>query len=388
VNIRRTRWVPQLLVALLIAGCGATGPGTSGGPAGTSGGSGGAASTSSADAWQGAPDANAAKTEGGTLTTYGMPDDWANYGEIIKNFCAKYAIAGCTHTDTDMTSAEEIARYDAEKNNPKAIFSDIGLAYGPIASQKKVVPAYLPPNAAQLPQGFKAKDGEGGWVATFVGVPSILVNLDALASKHIQPPADWADLAKPEYKGLVGVRPPGKAGEGDAFFMALVTSTGGSWGSFDSGIALARKIAPNLASQAGNADLAAKGEIPILIKYDFNNLAIAKTLKDKGINSKVFVPPSGSVYAPSGMMVNAYNTQQSDVAKLFMDYVLTPDAQTVYAKFGARPILFVLGKLDLPAEAKAGWLPDAQYGNVKQIDFTQVDPSKIDSLWTDQVAGG
>lgn len=344
-----------------------------------------ACGSGSGGSWSGAPDANAAKAEGATLTTYGMPDDWANYGQIITDFCAKYSIAGCKHVDTDMTSAEEIARYDAEKNNPVAIFSDIGLAYGPIASQKKVVPDYLPPNASQLPDGFKSKAGQGGWVATFVGVPSILVNLDALAAKGIAAPADWADLAKPEYKGLIGVRPPGSAGEGDAFFMALVETTGGSWGSFASGIALAKQIAPNLASQAGNADLAEKGEIPILIKYDFNNIAIAKALTAKGIKVSVFIPSSGSVYAPSGMMVNAYNTKQTDVAKLFMDYVLTPEAQTVFAKFGARPILSVLGKLDLPADAKADWLPDTEYANVKQIDFTQVDPAQIGTIWANQV---
>jgi putative spermidine/putrescine transport system substrate-binding protein len=347
-----------------------------------------ACSGGSGSAWSGAPDLAKAKTEGATLVTYGMPDDWANYGAIIPAFCAKYAIAGCVHQDTDMTSAEEIARYDAEKNNPVAIFSDIGLAYGPIASTKGVVPDYLPPSADQLPTNLKAQAGKGGWVATFVGVPSILVNLDALKAKNIAAPADWADLAKPEYKGLVGVRTPGKAGEGDAFFMALVTSTGGSWGSFDSGIALAKQIAPNLNGQAGNADLAEKGEVPILIKYDFNNIAIAKALQAKGINVEVIIPPSGSIYAPSAMMVNGYNTRQTDVAKLYMDFVLSPDAQNLFAKFGARPILSVLGKLQISADAKADWLPDAQYQNVKQIDFTLVDPVKIGQIWTDQVTAG
>lgn len=335
--------------------------------------------------WTSAPDLTKAKEQGQTITTYGMPDDWANYGEQIKTFCTKYQIAGCNHVDTDMTSAEEIQRYDAEKNNPVAIFSDIGLAYGPLASQKAVVPPYLPPNADKLPAELKAKPGEGGWVATFVGVPSILVNLDALQAKGLQPPKDWADLAKPEYRGLVGVRPPGKAGEGDAFFMALVATTGGSWGNFDSAIALAKQIAPNLAGQAGNAELAEKGEIPIQIKYDFNNIANAAALKAKGINVDVFIPASGSVYAPSGMMVNKYNTKQMDVAKLFMDFVLSDDGQAIFAKFGARPILYVLGKLDVPAEARANWLPDEQYVNVKQIDFTQVKPADVGKIWEEQV---
>lgn len=347
-----------------------------------------ACSGGTGNAWSGAPDLAKAKTEGATLVTYGMPDDWANYGQIIQAFCAKYQIAGCVHQDTDMTSAQEITRYDAEKNNPIAIFSDIGLAYGPLASAKGVVPAYLPPSADQLPANLKAQAGKGGWVATFVGVPSILVNLDALKAKNLQPPKDWADLANPAYKGLIGVRTPGQAGEGDAFFMALVTATGGSWGNFASGVALAKQIAPNLNGQAGNEALAESGEIPIQIKYDFNNVANAKTMQGKGINVEVFIPPSGSIYAPSAMMVNGYNTKQTDIAKLYMDFVLSSDAQTLFAKFGARPILSVLGKLQLPADAKADWLPDSQYTNVKQIDFTQVDPTQIGTIWTNQVTAG
>jgi putative spermidine/putrescine transport system substrate-binding protein len=369
VDVVRLRLTPLALAAIVFAACSAS-PGSSSSP------------------WSGAPDAQKATSEGATLVTYGMPDDWANYGQIIKSFCAKYSISGCVHQDTDMTSAEEIQRYDQEKNHPVAIFSDIGLAYGPIASQKGVVPPYLPPSADQLPANLKAQPGQGGWVATFVGVPSILVNLDALKAKNIDPPTDWADLAKPQYKGLVGVRTPGQAGEGDAFFMALVTATGGSWGNFASGIALAKQIAPNLNGQAGNADLAEKGEIPIQIKYDFNNNATAAALKAKGVHVKVFIPPSGSIYAPSAMMVNGYNTSQTDVAKLYMDYVLSSDAQTTFAKFGARPILYVLGKLQLPNDAKTGWLPDSDYANVKQIDFTQVDPAQIGTIWTEQVTAG
>ncbi|MCK9906772.1 hypothetical protein MXD63_43120, partial [Frankia sp. Cpl3] len=40
----------------------------------------------------------------GAIVSYGMPDTWANLGEIWKGFTGKY---GITHTDTDMSSAEE-----------------------------------------------------------------------------------------------------------------------------------------------------------------------------------------------------------------------------------------------------------------------------------------
>ena len=88
-------------------------------------------------------------------------------------------------------------------------------------------------------------------------------------------------------------------------------------------------------------------------------------------------------------MINKYNTAKMDVAKLFLDYVLTDDAQTAFAKFGARPIRSVLGDLKLPDDAKAKWLPDDQYKDVKQVkDWSKVDAKKIAETWDSQVLGG
>src|SRR2546422_10703855 len=95
-----------------------------------------------------------------------------------------------------MPSKEEITRFDAEKNKPVAVFSDIGIAFGPVAEARAVLPPYLPPNAKYLPAGLKAKTG--GWGATFVGVPSIIVNTDGVKN----PPKTWDDLRNAQYHGL------------------------------------------------------------------------------------------------------------------------------------------------------------------------------------------
>ena len=54
-----------------------------------------------------------AKTEG-ELNTVGMPDSWANWGETWTEYTAAY---GITHTDIDMSSAEELAIFQTEKDN-------------------------------------------------------------------------------------------------------------------------------------------------------------------------------------------------------------------------------------------------------------------------------
>jgi putative spermidine/putrescine transport system substrate-binding protein len=101
------------------------------------------------------------------------------------------------------------------------------------------------------------------------------------------------------------------------------------------------------------------------------------------------VIPGVSVYGPSALMINKYNTAKADLAKLLLDFVLTDEAQTAFAEFGARPIRYVLGDLELPDTAKTKWLPDADYQDVKQVqDWSRVDANIIAETWDTEVLDG
>jgi putative spermidine/putrescine transport system substrate-binding protein len=315
------------------------------------------------------------------FVTYGMPDDWANYGEVRKKFAEKYGFE-FQHQDTDMSSLEEITKFDAEKANSQAMMADIGMLYGPLAEQRGVVPNYLPDNAAVLPNGFKG--ASGGWVATFVGVPAIVVNTDVIKTV----PRTWADLAKPEYAGKVGAIDPTKSGTAATTFLSWVYANGGDEANMAPGVEMAKKIVANFAAAEGNAQTLEKGEVPIQIKYDYNCKAAAVKVQEKGIASEVIIP-GVSIYAPSALMLNKYHVNKMDAAKLFMEYVLSDEGQEIFAKFGARPIRYVTGDLQLPDSAKANWLPESQYGQVQQVkDWSRVDPGTLGKFWTDQVIGG
>ena len=130
-----------------------------------------------------------------------------------------------------------------------------------------------------------------------------------------------------------------------------------------------------------------KGEIPVAIKYDFNALAWAAAAKEKGINTTVVIP-GVSVYGPSALMINKYNTAKADLAKLLLDFVLTDEAQTAFAEFGARPIRYVLGDLELPDTAKTKWLPDRTTGRQTGPGLGRVDANTIAETWDTEVLGG
>ena len=331
-------------------------------------------------AWAGEPDIAKAAEQAKDFQTYGMPDDWANYGGVLKAFSKKYGFP-VNRVDTDMTSIQEITKYDAEKNNPVAVSSDIGLIYGPIAEEVGVVPPYLPPSAESLPANLRGT--EGGWVATFTGVPAIIVNTDVISTV----PETWDDLLGEEFTGKIGMRDPRTAGEGAAAFLAWAYANGGSENDLAPGIAFAQQFLPQFAAKEGLPELE-KGEIPVAIKYDFNALAWAAAVQEKGINTAVVIP-GVSVYAPSALMINRYNTAKADLAKLLIDFVLSDEAQTAFAEFGARPIRYVLGDLELPETAKEKWLADDLYADVVQVqDWTKVDANTLAELWDVEVLGG
>lgn len=348
------------------------------------------AASAAASGWSAAPNMAAAGQQGHTVATYGAPNDWANYGQQFTTFCQTNWQYDC-NTDhqrslgEDMSSAEEIAAFDAEKNAPKAGLADIGILFAGTAVQKGVLAPYEAPSAAKLPSSLHGP----GWEATFVGVPGFVVNTDFLKSKNIPVPMTWADLAKPAYKGLIGFGKPGSSGTATMAFVAMNLAAGGTLDDYTKGIAYAKQMIQNLASSEGNADTFEKGEVPIQIKYDFNLIALANSMKAKNVNAQVVIPSDGSIYAPSAIIANQYDAGHADFIKAFLDWILSDQGQTIFAKFGARPIRSVIdgGGLTLPADAKALWLPDDQYKSVQVVDVSKIDIANIHSIWVDQVGG-
>ena len=165
----------------------------------------GAAATSAAAAIV-ADLAAKAKAEG-NLNSYGMPPDWTNFGAIWDGYFAKYGKLG--HTDTDMSSAEEIQKFIAEQNNPVADQGDIGIQFGPVAVAQDAVQPYIPtrwdvvPDYAKDPNGSKLmgpKPDQLPVAMEFLGRPFEEATLFEIASayeagtKHRRAPKGFGPL--------------------------------------------------------------------------------------------------------------------------------------------------------------------------------------------------
>lgn len=124
----------------------------------------------------------AAKKEG-VVYSVGMPDAWANWKGTWADIEKLY---GLKHQDTDMSSAQEIAKFAAEKNNATADIGDVGASFGPVAVQKGVVQPYKPTTWDQIPDW--AKDKDGNWALAYTGTIAFIINNDLVKDQ----PKSWA----------------------------------------------------------------------------------------------------------------------------------------------------------------------------------------------------
>ncbi len=132
-----------------------------------------------------------------TAICYNCPPEWADWGSQLRAIKAQI---GITVPPDNKNSGQSLAQLVAEKASPVADVTYLGVTFGIQARKEGVVTPYKPATWNDIPNGLK--DPEGHWFTIHSGTLGFMVNVDALKGKPI--PRTWADLLKPEYKGLVG----------------------------------------------------------------------------------------------------------------------------------------------------------------------------------------
>ncbi|USX01348.1 extracellular solute-binding protein [Pseudomonas proteolytica] len=297
----------------------------------------------------------AAKAEG-AVNSVGMPDDWANWRGTWEDLAAKY---GLKHIDTDMSSAQEIAKFDAEKDNASADIGDVGAAFGPIAASKGVTQAYKPSTWEQIPSW--AKDTDGHWALAYTGTIAFIVNKKLLHGSEV--PTKWADLKTGKYKVSIGdVSTAAQAANG---VLAAALANGGNEKNIQPALLMFADIAKQGRISLANPTIATmeKGEVEVGVVWDFNGLSYKAKMANPD-DYVVLIPSDGSVISGYTTIINKY-AKHPNAAKLTREYIFSDAGQINLAKGNARPIR--AEHLTLPAEVQAKLLPNEQYKNVTPI---------------------
>ena len=127
-----------------------------------------------------------------TAICYNCPPEWADWGTQLKAIKAK---TGVTVPPDNKNSGQSLAQMTAEKANPVADVTYLGVTFAIQAQKDALVGTYKPAAWSEIPDGLK--DPQGHWFTIHSGTLGFMVNVDALKGKPV--PRSWADLLKPEY---------------------------------------------------------------------------------------------------------------------------------------------------------------------------------------------
>lgn len=316
---------------------------------------------------------DAARKEG-TINSVGMPDAWANWKGTWDDLASQY---GLKHSDTDMSSAQEIAKFEAEKDNASADIGDVGAAFGPIAAAKGVTAPYKPSTWDQVP--VWAKDQDGHWALAYTGTIAFLI--DKQQVKDI--PHSWADLKKGKY--VVTIGDVGVAAQAANGVLAANYALGGDEKNLKPALAFFADLAKQ--GRLGVTDPVIanieKGEVQMAVVWDFNALNYRDQI-DK-TRYEVVIPSDGSVTSGYTTLINKY-AKHPAAAKLTREYIFSDQGQINLAKGYARPIR--AEHLTLPADVQARLLPQSEYKNARPVkDQAAWDKSSkmLPRLWQENV---
>jgi len=297
------------------------------------------------------------------LASVGMPDAWANWRGIWADLQRLYGIA---HVDSDMSSAEEIAKIEAEKANASVDIGDVGFEFGAIAKARGLTRPYKPSTWAQVPEW--AKDADGHWALAYTG--TIAFAVDTKRVKNV--PRSWKALFESSARVLIGE--VGRAAQANAGVLSAAIALGGDETRLAPALAAFAPLAKQrrLVSTNGTPALMERGEADVFILWDFNALSYRDKIPNAA-DYEVLIPSDGSVTSGYTTIINR-NAPHPNAAMLAREYIFSDAGQSQLARGNARPIR--ADKLDLPEDLRSKLIDGKQYARARAVR---------PAIWTDEV---
>jgi putative spermidine/putrescine transport system substrate-binding protein len=297
-----------------------------------------------------------AKKEG-TLNAIALPNDWANYGNVIKAFESRYGIkvkvanpAGSSQEEVDA-----VKKLKGTSRAPDVV--DVGLTVA--EANKNLFAPYKVKTWNDIPDGIK--DPSGLFYGDYGGVMSVGYN-----SNKVPAITSIKDLLKPAYKGKVALNgdPTQSSSAQYGVYMAALAN-GGTVDDISEGVAFFKQLKKvgNFIPVDATSATEESGQTPVV--FDWNYLAVGEVGKIKGW--KVFVPSDALV----GGYYNQAITETAphpNAARLWEEFLYSDEGQNLW-----------LNGSVVPARAEAmrtaGTVDQAAFKKLPQITGTVQYPS-------------
>ena len=268
----------------------------------------------------------AAKTEGKLVFYSGLVGS-PSTATIARAFEKKY---GITADFLDLRISEIRERMRAEQVAGRVIGDVLTTSYNVTTSIEMnegfIQPLKAFPGKARVRAGSKIVNPSGTQVSAYMLKYGILINTRLVAPAD--EPKSWADLADPKWAGKILADDPRALGGGFNAFVAQHDTLG---------VDFLKKLADqklNFSRDLRESERrVSRGEFPIYAPFLFNDFS---TLR--GLPIKAIAPTEGVAYVQfvASMIKNA---PHPNAALLFIDFLLSDEAQIILANEGLGPVI-------------------------------------------------
>lgn len=252
----------------------------------------------------------------------------------------------------DMGSQEVLERIRAEKQNPQADlwFGAPAEAFDR-ATKEGLLEPYIPTWSNSV--SVEGRDSGDHWYGTYLTPEVIGYNTDAVT--RAEAPKDWDDVLDPKWKGKILIRDPIASGTMRAIFGAIVARSVARTGSPESGYEWLRRLDANTREYTLNPTILYQKlgrQEGVITLWDMPDIA---TLKSRlNIPVDYIIPSSGTPLLVDGIAI-VRGTDRAEEAKLFYEFVTTPEAM----KAAAEKFLRIPARTDIPQSDLPEWIQQA-----------------------------
>ena len=306
-----------------------------------------------------------ALAEGSLVLYYSHASDWSD--PIIQGFSEKYDV------DVELVglgTGELISRIIAESANPQAdiLWGGVVESYIPI---EEYLASYESPQIPNLQEGTWDEDNFKWY--PFDLEPMVMIYNTEMVEEA---PTAWADLLREEFKGTIASADPVQSSSAFGVIQSIIAAYGQEDGG---GYAFLEQFVPQLDGKLTSGSSAvykgvSDGEYAIGLTYEEAALKYIAA----GATIDVVYPTEGTgiLISPVAMVNGAPNAEN---AKLFIDYVLSEEAQSQLAAVNRRSSRTDIALPDnfVPTAE----IPKADYSTEWVVEHTE----EFNEVWEDLI---
>ncbi|MCF0261622.1 MAG: ABC transporter substrate-binding protein [Sphaerochaetaceae bacterium] len=298
----------------------------------------------------------AAQAEG-ELVVYGSCEE-----EYLTAACENFQnLFGIKVSYQRLSTGEVQAKIEEEKGNPSAdvFFGGTTDPYNVLAAEG-LLEAYDAKNASHITKSVY-KHAENKWFGIYTGILGFIVNKDEITRLGLEIPQDFADLTKPEYKGLIWLSNYNTAGTAKLVLNTMIQKYG-----HDAGIQYLVDLDKNIEvyTKSGSGPSKNVGTGECVIGIGFLHDGIYQIL-DNGYGNIVLVIPSSGTTCEIGATAIFKGNKHPNAAKLWIEYALSPNCVNLAQNAGSYQFLV----LDNATQPQAAYDFGLDPSNVIDYDF-------------------